>query len=116
MSRVDGSGVRSFDRATWTIVVCSNSAGRICNTAIQSIVGAGRATLHTTIELRHRLITDTVVPILGQGSASPMRLCGEGGADAEYDGERQNGCFDFFHTKLFLFCLVIDIVWKRFLD
>jgi len=45
-----------------------------------------------------------------------MGLCGEGGADAEYDSKRQNGHFDFFHTKLFLFFELTDIWLKRFLD
>jgi hypothetical protein len=91
-----------FYCAAWTIIICSNIAGRVSYTAIECKIGASRTPLHTSIELRHRLVADTIVKILRQSGAIPVRLCGESGGDAEDDGKGQNSRFDFFHTKLFL--------------
>jgi hypothetical protein len=51
---------------------------------------------------------------LGCSGTIEMRFCGEGGADRENYGKRKDGDFDFFHTRLFLFELVIGMVFKRF--
>lgn len=110
------SSIRGFSGATRAIIVCSYRAGSIGYAAILRNIGARYGTLHAAIELRYRKIGSSIVIILREGSTIPMRLCGEGGANAENDGKRKDGRFDFFHTKLFLFCLVDDMVLKRFLD
>jgi hypothetical protein len=100
-------GLARFVLLTDETIAGAKSAGLafIISNAIGGIVSAysgavGADVIHTFGAGREVYATGEIV--LGHGGTIEMRTGGEGAANAKDNSKRQNGPFDFFHTKLFL--------------